>query len=126
MSGVEQQEQGRATRSKVRFAQRGPPPYGRSTCTSGRPADRPHGHPLAGDIGDARRDDHLDMLVLEGPLSAPQLDRAQERAIGHDDRVGAHPGRRLGGSGRLPDVRHTNGRGFEVALVVGAQGPATR
>ena len=84
---------------------------------------RAHGHPLAGDVGDARRDDHLDMLVLKGPLSAPQVDRAQERAIGHDDRVGAHPGRRLGGSGRLPDVRHADGRGFEVALVVGAQGP---
>ena len=83
---------------------------------------RAHGHPLAGDVGDARRDDHLDVLVLQGPLGAPQVDRAPERASGHDDRVGAHPGRRLGGPDRLPDVRHPDGRGLEVALVVGAQG----
>ena len=84
--------------SKVRLA----PAYGRVGAgllqvDQRQAADRADADPLAGDVGDARGDDDLDVLVLELPGQAAHLGRGVEGATGEEDDVG------LGVEGDLGD-----------------------
>ena len=84
------------------------------------PADRSDADALTGDVGDARRDDDGDVLVLEVPGEPAHLGGGAERATGEEDDVG------VGLDGDLGDrARGAEQRDAGVGCLCGCRAPGS-
>ena len=88
-------------------------------------ADRADADALAGDVGDARRDDHGDVLVLEVPGQAAHVDGGVDRATGEEDDVGLGVDGDLGDRARRAQQRDAGVGHGPLCRAPGIRAPTT-